>query len=128
MKDFKKYYIINESPELVYLALTRQDTITLWTGFEAEMIDVEGTEFALWNENIVGKNLEFIPNEKIVQQWYFGEQDADSIVTMKLHTKGKGKTSLELTHTNIPDEDYDNMVAGWNDTYMGGLQAFYEGE
>ena len=127
MKDYKNYYIISESPEFVYLGLTKQETITLWTGYEAEMIGVEGTEFSMWNESIVGKILELIPNKKIVQQWYFGDQEEESIVIMKLHPHKKG-TSIELTHSNIPDEDYENMVDGWNETYMAELKSFYEGE
>jgi hypothetical protein len=33
---------------------------------------------------------------------------------------------LELRHTNIPDEDYVDIVDGWNDTYMADLIDFYE--
>jgi len=38
----------------------------------------------------------------------------------------KNKTSLELRHTNIPDDDYDNIVDGWNNVYVGSLIEFYE--
>src|SRR6478736_7151308 len=102
MKDFKKYYIIPAPPEEVYLALTLPATIQLWSGDLAEMSDVPGTEFSLWDGSIVGKNLEFDPGKKIVQQWYFGEQAEESIVTIKLHPHTQG-TSLELRHINIPD-------------------------
>jgi uncharacterized protein YndB with AHSA1/START domain len=124
MKDFKKYYIIPAPPEDVYLALTVETTIQLWTGDKVEMKAEAGTEFSLWDGSIVGKNLEFESGKKIVQQWYFGDQAEPSIVTIKLHDDSKG-TSLELRHTNIPDEDYDDMIEGWNTTYMGSLQDFY---
>lgn len=90
MKDYKKYYKLNASPELVYAALTYAPTIELWTGDKAEMEAVEGSEFSLWNGSIVGKNLQFEPRRKIVQQWYFDGQDEASIVTIILHPDKKG--------------------------------------
>lgn len=127
MKDFKKYYTIPASPEDVYNALTFTGTIELWTGDKAEMSTEPGSEFSLWDGSIVGKNLEFEEGKKIVQEWYFGEQAEPSIVTIKLHADKKG-TSVELKHTNIPDADYDDIVEGWNNSYFGALQDFYEGE
>ena len=69
MKDFKKYYIIPAQPEEVYLALTLPHTLKLWTGEEAEMSTEPGSEFSLWEGSIVGKNIAFEKDKKIVQQW-----------------------------------------------------------
>ena len=124
MKDFKKYYLIPATPQTVYLALTRAATIQLWTGEKAEMSDQPGTEFSLWENSIEGKNIEFIQDQKIVQQWYFGEQEEQSIVSIKLFTDKNG-TSLELRHSNIPDEAYSEIVEGWNETYMRSLIDFF---
>lgn len=124
MKDYKKYYIVPASPEEVYKALTIEPTIELWTGAKAQMLVEPDTEFSLWDESIVGKNIAFEENKKIVQQWYFGEENDDSIVTIKLHPHKQG-TSVELTHTNIPDEDYDNITDGWNTDYFGSIIDFY---
>lgn len=125
MKDFKKYYLIAAPPEDVYLALTNPLTIQLWSGESAQMSTEVGSEFALWDESIVGKNISFEPNKKIVQQWYFGEQETESIVTIKLHEDAKG-TSVELRHTNIPDEAYEDIVDGWNNIYFQSLIEFYD--
>lgn len=127
MKDFKKYFIIPAAPDQVYLALTTEATIQLWSGDKAEMKPEANSEFSLWDGSIVGRNLEFEKDKKIVQQWYFGDQPEDSIVTIKLHPHAQG-TSVELRHTNIPDEDFEDIVEGWNDAYFGSLQEFYEGE
>ena len=126
MKDLKKYYIIPATPEEVYMALTNPLTIELWTGDAAEMSTEPESEFSMWDGSIVGKNLEFEPNKKVVQQWYFEGQPETSIVTIKLHPDKAG-TSAELRHTNIPDEDYDDIVDGWNHSYFGALADFYEG-
>ena len=125
MKDFKKYYTIPAPPEEVYLALTNAATIRLWTGEVAEMSTEPGSEFSLWEESIVGKNIAFEDGKKIVQQWYFGEQEEESIVSITLHPHKHG-TSVELRHTNIPDEEYDDIIEGWNKSYFRSLQEFYE--
>lgn len=125
MKDYKQYYIISADPEDVYAAITNPYTLELWTGEKAEMSTEPGSEFSLWEGSIVGKNLEFEPNKKVVQQWYFGEQEEPSIVTIKLHPHKKG-TSAELRHHNIPDEAYNDIVEGWDDVYFAGLMDFYD--
>jgi uncharacterized protein YndB with AHSA1/START domain len=125
MKDFKKYYIIPATPEEIYKALTNPLTIQLWTGDSAEMSTEPGSEFSMWNGSISGKNLEFEENRKIVQQWYFDGENEDSIVTIILHPHKKG-TSVELKHTNIPDEVYDEFAEGWGSNYFGALKDFYK--
>ena len=125
MKDYKKYYIIAAPPDELYIALTNPATIQLWTGEPAVMSTESGSEFSLWEDSITGKNLEFEPGKKIVQQWYFGEEEeAPSIVTIKLHPHAQG-TSVELRHSNIPDEAYDDIVEGWNEVYFASLMEFY---
>ncbi|WP_246485007.1 SRPBCC domain-containing protein [Chitinophaga qingshengii] len=125
MKDFKKHFIIPAEPEEVYAALTNPATLRLWTGEVAEMSTEPGSEFSLWEESIVGKNLEFEPGRKIVQQWYFGEdEETPSIVTIILHPSKKG-TDAELKHTNIPDEAFEDITTGWQEAYFGALIDFY---
>lgn len=116
--------MIPAEPEEVYLALTNASTLSLWTGDKVEMTPEPGTEFSLWEGSIVGKNLLFEENKKIVQQWYFGEQEADSIVTIKLHAHKQG-TSAELSHVNIPDTDFEAITDGWDADYFGALIDFY---
>lgn len=125
MKDYKKYYILNAAPEEVYIALTNPFTIKLWTNEDAVMSAVPGTEFSIMDGSIEGKNLEFVENKKIVQEWYFGEQPSPSIVTIKLHPHKEG-TSVELQHTNIPDEAYNEIRNGWDTVYFGSLTDFFD--
>jgi activator of HSP90 ATPase len=127
MKTFKKYILLPAPPEEVYLGLTKAQSIQLWTGAEVEFTDEPNTEFSLWDGDIVGKNIEFDHGKKIVQQWYFGEDNEPSIVTIKLHEDKKG-TSLEFVQTNIPDEDFEEFTAGISEYYLGGLADFFEEE
>jgi activator of HSP90 ATPase len=124
MKTYHKYYKIKGSPEEVYNALVKPFAISLWTGAKTQMEEKAGTEFSLFDGDITGMNLEFVPNQKIVQEWYFGEQEEKSIVTL-LFREDKIHTQVELTHTNIPDESFEDMKNGWDNYYFGGLKEFF---
>ncbi len=125
MKDFKKYFQIQASVQDVYNALVNPNVIELWTGDDVTMDDQVGTEFSLYEGNITGKNLEIEKEKKIVQQWYFGEQEEPSIVTIKLHAD-KDATSVEVRQTNIPDEAYENIVEGWTYSYIEPIMDLLE--
>src|SRR5258708_22934084 len=109
MKDYKKYFVIPAPPEDVYRALTHPATIHLWSGEEAEMSTEAGSEFSLWEGSILGKNVEFLQDKKIIQQLYFCNQQEDSIVTIILHAHPT-VTSTQLRHTNIPHQSYYYIV------------------
>ncbi len=125
MKDYKQYITINAEPEDVYACLTNPFTIELWSDMPAKVENKEGTEFEMFEGDIAGKILELVPNERVVQQWYFGNQEEPSIVTFKIHPD-KAKVSLELRHTNIPDEAYDEITDGWEKYYLGRIKEFLE--
>ena len=125
MKTFKKYIPLPAPPEEVYLALTKAQSIQLWTGAEVDFTEEPGTEFSFWDGDIVGKNISFETNKKIVQQWYFGDDSEPSIVTIKLH-EDKSGTSLEFVQTNIPDEDFEDFTGGIEEYFLGGLSDFFE--
>jgi len=125
MKNLKKYYKIKASPADVYAALTNPFSIEIWTGEHAEMTSNAGDEFSLFGGDIVGKNLQFETDRKIIQEWYFGDQKEPSIVTLTL-LADKYFTKIELLHTNIPDEAFDDINAGWDESYFGPLKEFFE--
>jgi activator of HSP90 ATPase len=124
MQSYKRYFTIPSTPDLVYKALTHAPTITLWTGEPAIMDEIPDSEFSWWDGAICGKNIAFTPNKEIIQEWYFGDQPDASIVTIRLHD-AKGKTSLEVRQTNIPEADYENISEGWETVFGAALIDFY---
>ena len=124
MKNIKRYYELNAEPKDVYNALTNKSMLEIWTGENAEMEAVAGTEFSLWDGSITGINIEFVENKKIVQQWFFDDDNLISVVTIKLHPHKKG-TSIELLHTNIPDDAFENISDGWDEDYFGALNELF---
>lgn len=125
MKEIHKYYRIKGTPADIYAAMTNPFSITLWTGADAVMKEEAGTPFSLYDGDIEGMNLEFEKDRKIVQEWYFGDREERSIVTLTLRPD-RIHTRVELHHTNIPDEAYEEMVHGWDNFYFGGLKEFFE--
>ena len=125
MPDYKNYYLIPAPPEEIFIALTNPATLQLWTGEPAIMSTEAESEFSLWDGSITGKNIGFETGKKIVQEWYFGDNEQPSIVTLLLHPHKHG-ASIELRHSNIPEDAFNDIVEGWNDVYFAALLDFYE--
>ncbi len=124
MRNFKKTYHINAEPSDIYAALTNPLTIELWSGYPALMPANAGEEFNMWDGDICGKIIDLVPDRKVVQEWYFGDREVDSQVTITIAGNG-GNTAVTVEHTNIPVEDYQNIAEGWNEYYMGAIKRFY---
>ena len=124
MKTFKKTFKINAEPSDIYSALTNPYTIELWSGYHAEMSAEPGSEFSLWEGDITGKNLEFVQDRKVVQEWYFGDQSEKSIVTISINPDGEN-SHVTVEHTNIPDDEFAQISEGWREFYIGAIINFF---
>jgi activator of HSP90 ATPase len=125
MKEIRRYYRIKGSPEEIYASLINPFAISLWTGSRAEMSEEPGSRFSLFDGDIEGINISFEKDRKIVQEWFFGDQAEKSIVTITLRPD-RIYTKIELHHSNIPEEAYEDMFHGWDNYYFGGLKDFFE--
>jgi uncharacterized protein YndB with AHSA1/START domain len=126
MKQIRNTFFINANRDEIFNALTNSLSIELWTGYPAEMEPLPGKEFSLWEGDITGKNLEIIPGNKIVQEWYFNDPDNISIVTIELVDEKNG-TRINLLHTNVPEDAFKNLVYGWKEYFFGALKKYMEG-
>jgi activator of HSP90 ATPase len=124
MKTFKKTFKINAEPSDVYAALTNPFTIELWSGYPAQMSTEPGSEFSLWEGDIEGKNIEFIQDKKVVQEWYFGDQAEKSVVTITIYPD-REHSQVTVEHTNIPDEEFNEIAEGWREYYIGAITSFF---
>lgn len=125
MGNFNYELKIAAEPEEVFTALTNPFQIELWSGYPADMKAEKGYVFSLWEGDICGVNIEVIPNKKLVQEWFFGEHEKNSIVTLTLKKEGNA-TCVRLTHTDIPDEVEEEIVEGWKNYYLGSLKDMLE--
>ena len=127
MKTIKQTHTINAPVEEVFIALVNPLTIELWSGYTAKMEKIPGSEFSIFDGDIEGKNIDFIENEMVKQEWYFGEENPPSIVTIKLRgTKKNDKTEVELIHENVPESEFDEMELGWKRYYWGAIKEYFK--
>lgn len=127
-KEYKTRVKIKAELEDVYAAFTNPFTIELWSGYPATMSVEPGSEFSMWEGDIAGHVIEAEEGKLIIQEWYFGPQEEQSIVSIKFFTQKGGRIQVDLHHTNIPDDAYDDIVEGWNDYYLGAIKEFLEVE
>lgn len=126
MMDLKLRIKVKALPEDVYAALTNPFALELWTGYPAVMSTEPGTAFELFEGDIAGHNIAFEENSRIEQEWYFGDNEEPSIVTIKIFPNGASASQIDVVHTNIPSDAYEDMKAGWFDSYLDPLKEFLE--
>ena len=125
MKNIRKTIHIKSPMEEIFNAITNPLTIELWSGYPAAMEPVPGTPFSMFDGDITGTLMALEPPSMIEQQWDFGEQSVPSVVQIKLYEEGP-KTRVELYHSNVPDEAFDNINTGWKEYYLGALKSYLE--
>ena len=124
MKTFKKSFKINAEPSDIYSAITNPFTIELWSGYPAIMTREPESEFSLWEGDITGKNLEFVQDKKVVQEWYFGDQQEKSIVTITI-SPDRENSLVTVEQSNIPDDEFNDIAEGWREYYIGAIINFF---
>lgn len=124
LKTIKQNFIVKAKPEEIFQAITNPLTIELWSGYPAQMNAQENTEFSIFEGSISGRNLKIIPNQQLIQEWYFGESKEHSVVTINLIPL-KNKTKVELIHTNVPNDVYEEFEEGWKKYYWGAIKEYF---
>jgi activator of HSP90 ATPase len=91
----------------------------------AEISREVGGAFKLFGGFIIGRHLELLPNERIVQAWRVSYWDAGaySIVKFALTEEGTG-TKIVFDHMGFPKGDAENLVTGWKGNYWEPLAKF----
>ena len=125
MKSISQTYHIKTSVDEVWKALTDSKYIDAWGGGPSKMSEEKDFEFSLWDGEIFGKNIEVDKNKKLVQEWIEGKWDKASIVAFTL-TKEDDGTRIDLTHTDYPQSEHDDLEDGWRDFYLEPLKKYLE--
>jgi activator of HSP90 ATPase len=91
----------------------------------AEISREVGGAFKLFGGFIIGRQLELVPNERIVQAWRVSYWDpgAYSITKFALAEEGAG-TKIIFDHMGFPKGDAENLVGGWKGNYWEPLAKF----
>lgn len=115
----------NASPQRVYEALLDAKQFGAFSGRPAEINREAGGAFSLFGGHIIGRNLELIPNQRIVQAWRVvtWPEGAYSIARFELKPQGAG-TELVFDHIGFPEGLHDHLAEGWEQNYWSLLAKY----
>ena len=84
-----------------------------------------GGAFTLFGGHLVGRNIELIPNERIVQAWRVVDWNPGvySIVKFELTDQGSS-TKILFDHAGFPAGKGQHLAVGWTANYWEPLQKY----
>lgn len=84
-----------------------------------------GGTFTLFRGHIIGRHIEFVPNQRIVQAWRVVDWNPGiySIARFELSQQGSG-TRLVFDHTGFPTGLAKHLADGWKEHYWEPLQKY----
>ena len=121
---------INASRDRVYRALTDAKQFGEITELSYHAVATEispelGGAFSLFGGVIVGRHIEMLPGERLVQAWRESswEPGAYSIVTFQLGEAGS-HTNILFDHRGFPQGKGEHLAIGWHSHYWEPLQKY----
>ncbi len=126
-KNIRQSVTFKATPHQVYELVMDAKKHARFTGSEVRMSRKVGGKFSIWGGEMVGVNLELVPDEKIVQSWRYSDwpEGHFSKVTFSLKAVENG-TRLTFTQTGVPEQFYDDIAHGWRDYYWAPMKEMFE--
>jgi len=111
------------SPEWLYETLLDSKRFSKFSGRKANIKREPGGAFSLFDGHIVGRNVELIPNTRIVQAWRVATwpEGVYSIVRFEFKPRESG-TQLIFDHIGFPEGLHDHLAEGWETNYWALLR------
>jgi activator of HSP90 ATPase len=115
----------NASSGRIYEALLDSKRFTAFSGAPAQIDRSAGGAFSLFGGLIGGRNIELVPNERIVQAWRPADWTPGvySLVRFEIVTRGP-HTQLVLDHTGFPEGGFEHLNSGWKSHYWDALAKY----
>ena len=84
-----------------------------------------GGPFTIFGGHVVGRHIELVPNERIVQAWraVIWDPGLFSIARFELVEQGS-ETRIVFDHTGFPKGQAEHLAAGWKGNYWEPLEKF----
>jgi len=113
------------SPQRLYAAILDPKQFAAFSGLPATIDPTPGGAFSQFGGLIVGRTVELVPSQRIVQAWRPSHWEAGtySIVHFEFRPRG-AETTLIFDHTGFPAGDYDSLDFGWYSHYWDPLKKF----
>ncbi len=115
----------NAPPARIYEILLDAKQFSAFSKDTAEIRPEAGGAFRLFGGRIEGRNVELVPNQRIVQAWRPASWPAGvySIVRLELVAHGSG-TRINLDHAGFPEENWEHLNEGWPFNYWEPLRSY----
>jgi activator of HSP90 ATPase len=116
---------IKASRQRIYEALLDSKQFAAFTGMPAEIDRQPGGGFSTFGGLISGRNVELVPDQRIVQAWRPTDWDAGVYTLVKFELKDWAtQTKLILDHTGFPEGNFRHFDSGWYLRYWEPLRKF----
>jgi activator of HSP90 ATPase len=116
---------LKASPQKIYEILLDSKQFTAFTGMPAEISRDPGGAFSMFGAMIVGRNVELVANQRIVQAWRPASWNPGVYSIVRFELKGDSvQTKLILDHTGFPEGDFAHLDPGWYARYWNPLKKF----
>ncbi len=114
------------TPDQIYEVLLDSKKFAAITGAPASIDSSPGGAFSMFGGLIVGRNVETLPGQRVVQAWRPTHWDAGvySIVKFELRPHG-ASTTVVLDHTGFPEGEFDHLEFGWHSHYWEALTKYF---
>jgi activator of HSP90 ATPase len=111
----------------LYEALLDSSKFTAFSGRPAEIKGEVGGACSLFGGHIMARNVELVPNQRIVQAWRVvtWPEGVYSIARFDFKVQGSG-THLVFEHTGFPEGLHDHLAEGWEQNYWALLKKYFE--
>jgi activator of HSP90 ATPase len=111
----------------LYEALLDSTKFTAFSARPAEIKGEVGGACSLFGGHIIARNLELVPNQRIVQAWRVvtWPEGVYSIARFDFKPQGSG-THLVFEHTGFPEGLHDHLAEGWEQNYWALLKKHFE--
>jgi len=115
----------NASPQRIYDLLMDSKQFAAMTGRPADIDPKEGGAVSMFGGLIVGRNVELVPNVRIVQAWRPTHWDAGIYSIVKFEFREAApQTRLVLDHMGFPVAEADALDSGWKGHYLNPMAKF----
>lgn len=116
---------LKSGPQRIYEALLDAKQFAVFSGMPAEIDPKAGGAFSMFAGQIIGRNIELVSNQRIVQAWRPSHWDPGiySIVEFELKPQSSG-TLVALDHKGFPEGEFDHLELGWHAHYWEPLKKF----
>ena len=106
-------------PARVFAALTDAGTFSKMSGgAPAEIDPTPGGAFSCFGGMIVGRTLECMPDQELVQAWRAKTWPAGAYSVVRFHLEPEGEqTRVTLDQAGHPDGETEHLEQGWHANY-----------